>query len=188
MALSVQTVHSRLQDAAKWFRLSRSARFLISGTALSLFFMVAFLIADARIHFGATGRWIGFLSMTSTLVGGLALALNAFRPRVSEAGMARRIERACSGARNVLINAVQFDSTLAANSPTTTARSTTRKSRLWLARQFFDLFAMLSRASPQGQRWSVHEIGTTSLDEPRFARPLNPRSSGYQFPRHPPNR
>lgn len=117
MALSAQTVHSRLQDAAKRFRLSRSARFLISGTALSLFFLVAFLIADARIHFGATGRWIGFLSMTSTLIGGLALAAYAFRPRLSEAGMARRIERSCSGSRNVLINAVQFDSTLAADSP-----------------------------------------------------------------------
>jgi hypothetical protein len=121
MALSSQIVHQRLHDAARRFRWSRSARFLISGTAVSLFFLAVFLLCDAQFHFGAVGRWIGFVSTTSALVAGMAMAFLAWRPQISEAGIARRIETACAGARNVLISAVQFDQALPANSPLRTA-------------------------------------------------------------------
>ena len=109
MALSSQLVHQRLRATAQKFRWSRSARFLISGAGLSLLFLVLFLTFDAWLHFGAAGRWTGFALMVSALVGGAVLAVQSFRPKVSDASMARRIEKSSGVKGNVLINAVQFD-------------------------------------------------------------------------------
>ena len=117
MALSSQIVHQRLRATAQKFRWSRSARFLISGAALSLLFLVLFLTFDAWLHFGAAGRWTGFALTVSALVGGTALAVRSFRPQISDASMARRIEQSSGVKGNVLINAVQFDGALAAGSP-----------------------------------------------------------------------
>ncbi len=117
MALSSQIVHQRLRATAQKFRWSRSARFLISGAALSLLFLVLFLTFDAWLHFGAAGRWTGFALTVSALVGGTALAVQSFRPKVSDASMARRIEKSSGVKGNVLINAVQFDGSLEAGSP-----------------------------------------------------------------------
>ena len=117
MALSSQIVHQRLRATAQKFRWSRSARFLISGAALSLLFLVLFLTFDAWLHFGAAGRWTGFALTVSALVGGATLAVRSFRPQVSDASMARRIEQSSGVKGNVLINAVQFDGALAAGSP-----------------------------------------------------------------------
>jgi len=117
MPLSSQIVHARLQDTARKFRWSRSAKYLIAGAALSLFFLILFLTLDAWIHFGAAGRWAGFAFTMSTLLAGIGLAWYAWRPKISEASIARRIEVASGGAGNVLISAVQFDGTLPANSP-----------------------------------------------------------------------
>ena len=75
-----------------------------------------FLLCDTQFHFGAVGRWTGFLLTFSPLLGGIALALPALLARITDASMARRIERSCPGSRNVLINAVQFDEELAAGS------------------------------------------------------------------------
>jgi hypothetical protein len=72
---------------------------------------------DVFFHFGATGRWIGFLFVLLPIIIGIALALPPLVQKISEEGMARRIERSCKGARNVLINAVQFDRELAHDSP-----------------------------------------------------------------------
>ncbi len=117
MPLSSQIVHARLQDTARKYRWSRSAKFLIAGAALSLFFLIVFLTFDAWIHFGATGRWTGFAMTVTALAAGLGLAWQAWRPKISEASIARRIEVASGAGGNVLISAVQFDSTLPANSP-----------------------------------------------------------------------
>ncbi len=78
---------------------------------------MVFLLCDTQFHFGATGRWSGFLLTGCPLLAGLGLALPALLARISDASIARRIERACPGSRNVLINAVQFDAELDPGSP-----------------------------------------------------------------------
>jgi hypothetical protein len=117
MPLNSQFVHERLQAAAKKLRWSQGARHLISGLAGSLFFLALFLMGDTQFHFGAAGRWLGFLLTVLPLAAGGVLALPALLMRVTDASIARRIEQACAGSRNVLINAVQFDRALAADSP-----------------------------------------------------------------------
>jgi len=109
MALDSRSVHARLHGVAQRFRWSRGIRWLISGAAASLSFLVVFLLCDAAFHLGTHGRWVACLLTLAPLVAGIALALPAWFLKVSDAGMARRIERSCDGARNVLINAVQFD-------------------------------------------------------------------------------
>ena len=109
MALDSQSVHLRLNKVARRFRWSRGIRWIISGLAGSLFFLIFFLLCDAEFHFGTHGRWVAFLLTVAPLVAGGVLALPAWFLKVSDAGIARRIERSCDGARNVLINAVQFD-------------------------------------------------------------------------------
>ncbi|MGB8353621.1 MAG: hypothetical protein WCD79_07025 [Chthoniobacteraceae bacterium] len=116
MPLNPQSVHQRLHKTALLFRWTSGARFLISGAAGSLFFLMVFLLCDTQFHFGAVGRWFGFLLTVLSLLLGVALALPALFKNISDASIARRIERACTGSRNVLINAVQFDSELAAGS------------------------------------------------------------------------
>ncbi len=117
MALSSQFVHSRLQATARKFRWSRSLKFLLGGTALSLIFLALFLALDAWIHFGPSGRWTGFACTLGALAGGVALAWRVWRPEISEASIARRIESASGSAGNVLISAVQFDGALPIGSP-----------------------------------------------------------------------
>jgi hypothetical protein len=112
MPLNSQFVRQRLQQAAAKFRWSHGARFLISGIAISLFFLLVFLLCDTQFHFGAAGRWMGFLLTGLPLLGGIGLALPALFEKISNAGIARRIEKSCPGSRNVLINAVQFDEEL----------------------------------------------------------------------------
>ena len=109
MALDSKSLHARLHKVANRFRWSRGIRWIISGAAASLSFLVVFLLCDAEFHLGMHGRWAACLLTLSPLVAGVALALPAWFLKVSDAGIARRIERSCDGARNVLINAVQFD-------------------------------------------------------------------------------
>lgn len=117
MSLDSRHVHRRLQDAAKRFRWSRGLRWLISGAAGSLLFLIFFLLCDAWFHFGSSGRWVAFLLTLAPLVAGIVLAVPAWLQKLSDAGIARRIERSCGGAGNVLISAVQFDRDLAPESP-----------------------------------------------------------------------
>ncbi|MEI8342721.1 MAG: DUF4175 family protein, partial [Verrucomicrobiota bacterium] len=117
MPLNSQFVHERLRAAAKKVRWSRGARHFISGLAMSFFFLALFLMGDTQFHFGAAGRWLGFLMTVLPLIAGCALALPALLARVTDASIARRIEQSCPGSCNVLINAVQFDRDLAIDSP-----------------------------------------------------------------------
>jgi hypothetical protein len=117
MALSPALVHRRLRAASQRFRWSRAGRYLVSGTAASLFFLILFLLCDAEFHVGAFARWCGFLCVVAPLIAGLGLAWPAWRRPLSELAIARRIERACAGAGNALVNAVQFDRELQPGSP-----------------------------------------------------------------------
>ncbi len=82
-----------------------------------MLFLFTFLTLDAWLHFGAAGRWTAFVLTVSAFAGGVLLAWRAWRPAISEASIARRIEQAGGGMGNVLISAVQFDSALPAGSP-----------------------------------------------------------------------
>src|SRR6266853_4747604 len=121
MALSSTIVHERLRQSARTFRRSRGARFLLAGAALSLLLLFVFLTLDAWLHFGPAGRWPAFVTTLSAFALGAALALRSWRPAVSDASMARRIEQASGGVGNVLISAVQFDRALPGDSPLRTA-------------------------------------------------------------------
>ena len=117
MALDSSLVQARLQEAGTRFRWSRAVRWLVAGTAVSLLLLTVFLLCDARFHFGAVGRWAALLLTISPALAGVAMALPAWFRKMSDEGIARRIERSCSGADNVLISAVQFDRDLAPESP-----------------------------------------------------------------------
>lgn len=117
MALDSRLVHARLLEVSTRFRWSRAMPWLVSGAAVSLAFLIVSLLCDAQFHLGAFGRWTAFLLVLCPLVAGVALALPAWFQKLSEAGVARRIERSCGGARNVLISAVQFDRDLDPESP-----------------------------------------------------------------------
>ena len=121
MALTATAVHHQLRHAAQRLRWSRLARHLLAGMAASLVLLLVFLSCDAWLHLGQFARWTGLLLFLTPLVAGVVMAWRAARPAISEASMARRLERATPGARNELINAVMFDRELAADSPMRTA-------------------------------------------------------------------
>ena len=116
MPLDPQHVHARLREAARRFRWSLGARYLLSGTAVALALLTTFLLADSHFHFGSATRWSAFLLVIAPLLAGLALSLRATLANVSESSIARRIEDAAAGSRNTLISAVQFDRELAPHS------------------------------------------------------------------------
>ena len=117
MALNPKTVQQQLRGAALRLRWINGARWFVTGTACSILSLFLFLIGDVFFHFGSAGRWIGFLMVLFPFLGGAARTIPQLLQRISDAGMARRIERSCHGAGNVLINAVQFDRELAVDSP-----------------------------------------------------------------------
>lgn len=117
MALDSSLVHERLRGEMGRLRLSRGGRWLISGAVASLLLFVLFLFGDAVFHFGRIGRWVALILTLAPAAAGLVLSLPAWFLKISEAGMARRIERASDGAGNVLISAVQFDRELPPDSP-----------------------------------------------------------------------
>ena len=109
MALAPELVHKKLRVASGRFRWARAGRYLISGLAVSLSSVALFLLVDTQFHLGALGRWVGFLSIFAPVIGGVIKAVPAFLQPLPEMAMARRIEEACAGAGNTLVNAVQFD-------------------------------------------------------------------------------
>src|SRR5258708_36125292 len=117
MAISTSAVHSRLQDTAQKFRFSLGSLWLLGGSALGVLFLIVFLLLDAWIHFGGRGRWTGFALVVGSFTAGAILAVRAWKRKVSEEAIARRIEKTAEGSGNVLISAVQFDRELPANSP-----------------------------------------------------------------------
>ena len=109
MPLSPEFVHSRLRSASRSLRWSCAGRYLVSGAALSLFFLILFLVCDAEFHVGVIVRWMGFVSVVAPVVIGAGLAAPSWLRPLPELATARRIELACAGSGNALVNAVQFD-------------------------------------------------------------------------------
>jgi hypothetical protein len=109
MALSPALVHRRLRSASQRFRWSCAGRYLVSGMAVSLSFLILFLFCDTQFHAGAFLRWGGFIGILAPVLVGGGLAVPSWRRPLSELAIARRIEMACAEAGNALVNAVQFD-------------------------------------------------------------------------------
>jgi hypothetical protein len=79
----------------------------VAGLALA-----AWVMADARIRFGAAGRWIGFSAFSLPLVAALVYAIRCLTRRTDESALARRIETATGRTDNALVNAVQLERSL----------------------------------------------------------------------------
>ena len=109
MALAPELVHQRLRAASGRFRWARAGRYLISGAAVSLFSLILFLLADTQFHLGGCGRWLGFLLVFAPVVAAIIKSVPVLRRPLPELAIARRIEQACAGSGNALVNAVQFD-------------------------------------------------------------------------------
>lgn len=116
MSLSPDLVHQRLRQAIRQYRWAQGSRLAIFGLAISLGLFLFFVVLDFWFHFGAAGRWIGFFLIVTPGLTGVSLGWWVWRRPVSEEAMARRIETTLPEARNVLINAVQFDRELPRNS------------------------------------------------------------------------
>ncbi len=113
--MTPEQLHSRLGRASKRLRRSRFLQWLCAGAALAAAVLLVALLADAWWHFGSWGRWMAFGLTVTPLVAGLVLAVWHGRTTLTSEAMARRIESESPelGARNALINAVQFDLELA---------------------------------------------------------------------------
>lgn len=121
MAISANRMQENLRAAAARLRLMRGARALLGGAGCSLLALAVCLVLDAQFHFGQAGRWTGFLLVIVPWVAAIAGVAWAYRQPVSVGSIARRIETRGKVAGNVLINAVQFDRALPADSALRTA-------------------------------------------------------------------
>lgn len=121
MALNPQSVHARLDHAARRWRFSQAARYLMAGGALVSAQLLLSLALDTWIHFGTAARWSTFVLISGSALGAVLMAWRAWAPTVTRASMARRLEIAAGDRSNSLITAVQFDESLPMDSPMRTA-------------------------------------------------------------------
>ena len=117
MALNPNTVTHRLEHAARRWKASQGAKFLLGSSGIALAQLVVFLGLDTWFHFGAAARWTTFTLIVGSLLCGALLAWRVWSPKVSLASMARRLEIASGDRTNTLINAVHFEQALPGDSP-----------------------------------------------------------------------
>jgi hypothetical protein len=117
MALNPQTVTHRLEEAARRWKVSQGAKFLLGGSGVALAQLVVFLGLDTWFHFGSVARWTTFSAIVFSLLAGVFFAWRVWAPKVSLASMARRLEIASGDHSNTLINAVHFEQALPDGSP-----------------------------------------------------------------------
>ena len=117
MPLNPNSVKRRLQEAAKKWRLSRASRLILLGCILAGALLLVFLAVDQWLHLGTTGRWSAFALLFASFAAAFWGAWRAWRPVITLASVARRIEETSGGCGNVLISAVQFEDSLPEDSP-----------------------------------------------------------------------
>jgi hypothetical protein len=106
-----------LRKADRVARLLRGLSELCAGLVIATVVVGLWVWADAKMQWGAVGRWTGFLLVMLPLCAALWMAAHAWLRRSDEAAIARRIELATHRHDNALVNAVQLERTLADDSP-----------------------------------------------------------------------
>lgn len=112
-----QSPREILQRAGRALKLGRGLTSLAIGLVAAGGLMAIWLVADARLHFGALGRWLGFVGIILLLAIALAHACKSWLWHLDDAALARRLEMATGRDDNALVNAVQLDRSLEGNSP-----------------------------------------------------------------------
>jgi hypothetical protein len=101
-----------LKRAGRALKIGRGLTSLAIGLVAAGVVLGAWLAVDARVRFGAVGRWIGFVAFALPLLAALVHALRTGLRRMDEAALARRLETATGRTDNALVNAVQLDRSL----------------------------------------------------------------------------
>jgi hypothetical protein len=105
-----------LSRAGRALKIGRGFTALAIGLVMAGVVLGAWLVVDARVRFGAVGRWAGFVAFALPLLAALAYALRVWLRRMDDAALARRLEVATGRNDNALVNAVQLDRTLGGSS------------------------------------------------------------------------
>ena len=105
-----------LKRAGHALKLGRGLTSLAIGLVAAGVVLAAWLLADARVRFGAVGRWAGFVAFALPLLLAVGYAVRTWLRRMDEAGLARRLETATGRTDNALVNAVQLERFLGENS------------------------------------------------------------------------
>jgi len=106
-----------LARAGRALKLGRCCTTLASGLVAASVVLGIWLVVDASARFGSTGRWLGFSAFVLPLVAALVQAVRTGLRQVDDAALARRLEMTTGRSDNALVNAVQFDRSLADDSP-----------------------------------------------------------------------
>jgi len=109
--------HQILRRAGRALKLGRGFTALAMGMVAAGVVLAAWLMADARARFGASGRWSGFVAIALPLVAALFQMLRVWLRHLDDAALARRLEMATGRTDNALVNAVQLDRSLGSASP-----------------------------------------------------------------------
>jgi hypothetical protein len=109
--------HQVLQRAGRALKLGRGFTTLAIGLVAAGVLLGVWLVADARAHFGTTGRWAGFVAVALPLVAAAVRSVRFWLRHLDDAALARRLETATGRTDNALVNAVQLDRALDGNSP-----------------------------------------------------------------------
>ena len=108
--------HQTLRRAARALKLGRGLTALTIGLVAAALVLGAWLVADARLRFGAGGRWAGLLAIAAPLAAAGASAVRSWLLHLDDAALARRLETTTGRTDNALVNAVQLDRALDGNS------------------------------------------------------------------------
>ncbi len=106
-----------LKQAGRALKFGRGFTALAIGLVAAGVLLAAWLMADARAHFGSSGRWAGFGAITLPLALALAHSVRVWLRHLDDAALARRLETATGRTDNALVNAVQLDRALDDDSP-----------------------------------------------------------------------
>lgn len=98
-----------LRRAARALKLGRGLTTLAIGLVAAGLALGVWLALDARLRFGAIGRWAGFAAILLPPLAALVAALRTALRRMDLAAMARRLETLTGRDDNALVNAVQLE-------------------------------------------------------------------------------
>jgi hypothetical protein len=101
-----------LKRAGRALKIGRGLTSLAIGLVAAGVVLGVWLAVDARVRFGAAGRWVGFAAFALPLLAALVHAVRTLLRRMDEAALARRLETATGRTDNALVNAVQLDRSL----------------------------------------------------------------------------